>query len=115
MLKEQQLHQPRRDMKDSFFIMRAVAAVMLFIAFADLPYAYYQALRWVVCGVTGYGAYMAYEGKNQTWAWAFGVTAILFNPIMPFYLERETWQLLDVAAAIMLFISLATFKQGQTK
>lgn len=102
-------------MKNPFFIMRVIAAVMLLIAFADLPYAYYQALRWVVCGVTGYGAYIAYEGKNQIWAWVFGITAILFNPIMPFYLERETWRVLDIVAAIMLFISLPMFKQGQAK
>lgn len=102
-------------MKNHFFIVRVVAAAMLLIAFADMPYAYYQALRWVVCGVTGYGAYMAYERKNQVWAWIFGITAILFNPIMPFYLERETWQLLDVATAIMLFVSMAMFKEGQAK
>ncbi len=88
---------------------------MLLIAFAALPYAYYQALRWVVCGVTGYGAYMAYERKNQIWAWFFGITGILFNPIMPFYLKRETWQLLDIAAAIILFGSLFMFKSVQKK
>lgn len=97
-------------MKNPFTILRVVAALLLIVAFGDHPYAYYQMLRWVVCGVTGYGAFVAYEKKNIPWAWVFGITAVLFNPIMPFYMQRETWQMFDIAAALVLVVSLFMFR-----
>ena len=92
------------------FVLRVIAALMLLIALGDHPYAYYQLLRWVVCGVSAYGALTAYERKDTVWTWLFGVTAVVFNPIMPFYLDRETWQVLDIAAALILLVSLAAFR-----
>lgn len=97
-------------MKNPFFIVRVIAAIMLVVAFGEHPYAYYQMLRWVVCGVAAYGAFMAKEKKNFPWAWVFGITAVLFNPIMPFYMQRETWQMFDLAAALMLIVSLFMFR-----
>lgn len=97
-------------MKDSFSILRVVAALILLGALGNHPYAYYQFLRWAVCGVTGYGAFTAHERKNVVWVWTFGVMAVVFNPIVPFYLQRETWQLLDIVAAVVLVISLFLFK-----
>ncbi len=58
---------------------------MLFWALADNPYGYYQILRWVVCGLT---RYLAYRNDKNVWAWIFGVTAVLFNPIAPIYREK---------------------------
>ncbi|MDD5741953.1 MAG: hypothetical protein PHX87_00830 [Candidatus Peribacteraceae bacterium] len=102
-------------MKNGFTILRFIAAVMLLGALGHHPYAYYQLLRWVVCGVAAYSAYIAYESKNQVWTWIFGITAVLFNPLVPFYLERETWQLLAGAAAIVFVGSLFLFKFVQKK
>ncbi|OIO54797.1 hypothetical protein AUJ46_02310 [Candidatus Peregrinibacteria bacterium CG1_02_54_53] len=81
-------------------------ALMLFLALADFPYAYYQILRWVVCGVAAYSAYNAHEHRSIVWTWIFGVVAILFNPIAPIHFQRETWMTLDVAAAVIFLISL---------
>ena len=89
---------------------RIGAALMLLWALADNPYAYYQILRWVVCGVNGYAAYIAAGEKQRGWAWAFGVAAVLFNPIAPIHFERETWALLDVAVATFLLVSLFVYK-----
>lgn len=66
---------------------------MLFWALADNPYGYYQILRWVIAGVTGYSAYLAYEQGKNTWTWILAITAILFNPIAPIRLDRETWSI----------------------
>jgi hypothetical protein len=33
-----------------------------------------------------------------------------FNPIMPIYLRRETWEVIDLAVAIILLISLFFIK-----
>jgi len=90
--------------KDNWY--KVVAVILLLWALGSHPYGYYQLLRWVVAIVAAYSAYQAYEHKKNFWTWTFVAMAILFNPIMPFYLERETWQILDVAAAVVFGVSL---------
>ena len=92
----------KHRVKENWFVF--VAALFLIGALGDWPYGYYQILRWVVCGVGAYSAYRAYESGHTGWAWVFGIVAVLFNPIMPFYLERGTWQILDLVAAIPFLI-----------
>ncbi len=96
-------------------VFKAVAVLLLLWAFTDHPYSYYQILRWVVCGFTAYCAYLAYEKKDNTWTWIFSIIAVLFNPIVPFYFERETWQIIDVITAVIIFVSIFKknfFKHG---
>lgn len=93
-----------------FTIPRVIAGLMLLWAIADNPYAYYQILRWVVCGVSGYGAFMAMEAERKSWAWAFGIVAVLFNPIAPIHFDRETWAPIDFGVSMLMFASLYFFK-----
>jgi len=91
-------------------IARIIAILMLFWALADNPYGYYQILRWVICGLTGYSAYLAYEGDKNVWTWIFGITAVLFNPIAPIHLPRETWSVINLIVAAIIFISIFKMK-----
>ena len=77
-----------------------LVALVLLGSFGQWPYAYYQFLRWVVAGAAAYMAYKTYESDRKGWVLVFGLVAILFNPIAPFYLQRETWQLFDIAATL---------------
>ncbi len=90
--------------------LKIIAIVMLFGALADNPYGYYQVLRWVVFGVAGHSAYLAYENRKSPWVWIFGIAAILFNPIAPIYLSREAWTVIDMATAAAIFISIISKK-----
>ena len=40
--------------------------------------------------------------QGVKWAWALVPLAILLNPIAPIHLSRETWQTVDIAAAVVL-------------
>jgi uncharacterized membrane protein len=96
-------------MKNNFLtikILKIIAIVMLFIALADNPYGYYQILRWVVAGVAGYSAYLAYKDKNKLWTWIFGIVAVLFNPIAPIYLDRETWSVINIIVAGIFLVDI---------
>ena len=96
-------------MKNNFStikILKIIVILMLFLALADNPYGYYQILRWVVAGIAGYSAYLAYENKNRLWTWIFGIVAILFNPIAPIYLDRETWSVINIIVAGIFFIAI---------
>lgn len=76
-----------------------MCACALLLGIADLPIEYYNILR---IGIT-IGAMVAIfsELKNgfDFWILAFGVIAIIFNPLVPVYLlQKEVWIPLDRVA-----------------
>ncbi len=83
---------------------------MLLFALGDNPYGYYEILRWVIAGISGYLAFIAHEQKNTSWTWIMAIIAILFNPISPFHFDRDTWQIIDLISAIIFFTSLFKLK-----
>jgi len=91
-------------LKDNWF--KILAILFLLGALGDWPYGYYQLLRWLILGIGGYSAYLAYNSERKVWVGIFGVIALLFNPIIPFYLSKDTWQFIDIVVAIIFFVSL---------
>jgi hypothetical protein len=91
----------------TFVVARIAAAIMLFLALARLPYGYYTLLRFVVCGTTAYGVYVTSTDRKQPgWAWAFGIIAVVFNPLIPVHLNRDAWAVIDILVALVLLVSL---------
>jgi hypothetical protein len=100
----------------AFAIARIAAAIILIVALERLPYGYYTLLRFLVCGVTAYGAYLSVGELNKTgWAWSFGVLAVLFNPFVPIHLNRGAWAVIDIAVALFLLVSLAFVKTSNNQ
>ena len=91
-------------LKQNWF--KIVAILFLLGALANNPYGYYQFLRWVILIIGTYSAYSAYKIGSKAWTWIFVTIAVLFNPIIPFALQRGTWQSIDIMVAIVFFISL---------
>jgi FtsH-binding integral membrane protein len=89
-------------------IVTIIASGLLFIALSDgLPYGYFTFLRFVVCAVGAYLAYKTYEvSKESLWVWAFAGIAILFNPIIPIYLQREQWVIIDLIVGVFFLLSI---------
>ena len=88
-------------------LAKLVAAVMLFAALGRHPYDYYTLLRWVACGACAYTAFQAMQSKKLGWLWVFAIAAIVLNPIAPLHLKRDTWAIVDIAAAVLLLVSIA--------
>ncbi|WP_407984769.1 DUF6804 family protein [Pontiella sulfatireligans] len=90
-----------------------IASVMLLGCLIDgLPYGYFQILRWVVCGVCGYRAYLSCTLEKKAWMWGFIFAAVLFNPISPIRLDRGVWAVTDVCLAVLLLLSLKAIRNG---
>jgi len=87
-------------------IAKLIAAVMLFAALGRHPYDYYTLLRWVACGVCAYTAFQAVQIKKFGWLWIFVITALVLNPIAPLRVKRDTWAIVDAAAAVLLLLSI---------
>ena len=93
-------------------ILAIIASGLLFAAlFNDLPYGFFTFLRLAICII---GFYLAYEqhkdNKESLWVWVLGGIAVLFNPIFPIYLERETWVVVDLIVGIIFVLSVFLIK-----
>jgi hypothetical protein len=98
-------------------ILTLVASAMLFIALTDgLPYGYFTLLRFVVCAVAAYIAYLTYEdNKESLWVWVFGFVAVLFNPIIIITLKRSQWTTIDLLTGVFLIASIFFLKPKGAK
>lgn len=93
-------------LKENWF--NIITAVLLFWGLSYHPYGYFQILRWAVCAIASYNCYILYNEKdNKVWPWIFGIVAVLFNPIIPFYFAKSTWQFLDLIGGIIFAVWIA--------
>jgi hypothetical protein len=89
------------------------AAALLVIALGEHPYGYYTFLRWSVTIAALVVAWVAWHSPAQIATWLFIGIAVLFNPIAPVYLTRETWRAIDVATAVCFLASLGVKRRPE--
>jgi hypothetical protein len=100
----------KKILKENWFT--AIAGVMLLLAIPAIwPYGYFQILRWVVTVVAIYNAYIAYELKQNAWMFIMIAIAILFNPMAPIFLQKQTWVILDLISSILMFVFIIRVKK----
>ena len=88
-----------------------LAGVMLLLAILAIwPYAYYQLMRIVVVIAAVFGAYIAFKHKRSAWVWILGAIAVVFNPLVPIHLDKESWIIPDLIAAILMFVASTKLK-----
>lgn len=92
-------------------VTRCLGAVLLFWALAKHPYGYYTVLRWTTCAAAAYSSYLAVQQAKARWAWVLGITALLFNPLVPVHLHRDLWTPIDLVAAVVLLISIGGVRE----
>jgi len=92
-------------------IVSAISIVMLLLAIPTFwVYGYYVLLRWVVTISAVFLLSLAYESKKTFWVFLIGMVAILFNPIIPVNLDKETWVVIDFIVAIIFLASIFKIK-----
>ncbi len=82
-----------------------LCGILLLVGVADMPIGYYTLLRIVV--TIGSAAVIVEEMEKgiTPWILAFGLLAILFNPIIPVYLnDKQAWMPIDLIGAVLFFI-----------
>lgn len=92
-------------------VLLLVAVAFLLFALVDgLPYGYFFLLRFVVCAVSVGVAVFSYKTERVWAVWLFGFVAVLFNPLVPVYLTREIWVVIDVIVAAFFAASAFLLK-----
>ena len=79
---------------------------MFFLCLLDMPYGFYQFVRFA--GLIGFAilAYQANQQGRQTEMIIYGGLALLFQPFFKIALGREIWNIVDVVVGIGLTVSI---------
>jgi len=86
--------------------IKITLAVLFFICLADMPYGYYQLIRFIALVGFAILAYKANEQGQKTEAIIYVCLAILFQPLIKIALGREIWNVVDVIVGIGLIVSI---------
>lgn len=81
-------------------------AILLFLCLLDMPYGYYQLVRFISMMIFAFLAYYEFNKNNSLAAFLFIGLAILFQPLIKLTLGRELWNVVDVAVGIGLIVSI---------
>ncbi|MCS5488912.1 DUF6804 family protein [Algoriphagus limi] len=93
--------------------IKIVLAILLFLCLADMPYGYYELVRFIAFVGFGLLAFRANQDKAQTELVIYGALALLFQPFFKVSLGRELWNVIDVIVGIGLIITI--FKKPKNK
>lgn len=86
--------------------IKITLAILFSLCLADMPYGFYQLVRFA--GFIGFAilAYQAYEQRSQAEMILYGSLALLFQPFFKIALGRQMWNMVDLVIAIGLIASI---------
>ncbi|MCH7402896.1 DUF6804 family protein [Belliella kenyensis] len=86
--------------------IKIVLTILLFSCLFNLPYGYYQLVRFL--GFLGFSvlAYHAHKKDSQIASFIFIGLALLFQPFFKVVLGRQIWSLVDIIVGLGLLISI---------
>ena len=87
-------------------ILKIILALLLCFCCLDLPYGYYQLLRYAATIVFLYLAYASHQEGKKIYPIIFLALAGLFQPFLKIALGRSVWNVLDIVVAIFLVLSI---------
>ncbi len=93
-------------------ILKIALAALLFLCFADMPYGYYQFVRFASMISFGILAYKSNQEGRETEMFIFGALALMFQPFFKLALGRELWNIIDVIVGLGLLFS-AFYKRNE--
>ena len=95
-----------------FSIILTILLVLTAVVDLGLGSGYYTLLRFLVTFGAILWAMQFYE-RNQGLFITFCIVAILFNPLIPIYLGRELWQVIDFITGIIFIAPLFIVKSKE--
>lgn len=86
--------------------IKAILAVFCLLCLADMPYGYYQFVRFA--GLIGFTvlAYEAFKAREERLGIVYAGLALLFQPFVKVALGRIVWNVVDMVVVVFLLLSL---------
>jgi hypothetical protein len=91
-------------------IIKFSLAILLFICLLDMPYGYFQLVRYAALIGFLLLAFNSYQSGKEKQAIVYVCLAVLFQPFLKISLGRSLWNLVDVIVGVWLLISLENLK-----
>lgn len=87
-------------------IIKLALAVFFFLCLMDMPYGYYEFVRFIAMIGFAYLAFGANQLDRPTEMFIYIALAILFQPFFKIALGRELWNIVDVVVGLGLIASI---------
>jgi predicted membrane protein len=87
-------------------IIKVGLAALLLLCLAEMPYGYYQLVRWAALVGFSLLAFHAHEKNKEQEMIIYIALAILFQPLFKIALGRLIWNFMDAIAGIYLLHSI---------
>ena len=95
--------------------IKLILAIFFFICLLDMPYGYFQLVRFLAMIGFSYLAYDAYENSEKNKAYVFMALAILFQPLIKIALGRDLWNIVDVVVGVwLLYLVFGEYKKNRS-
>ncbi len=93
--------------------IKIVLTILFLLCLLDMPYGYFQIVRFA--GLVGFGilAFQANETKQKEMTIIFIGLALLFQPFFKIALGRQMWNIVDVIVSIFLIATIFIDRQKQ--
>ena len=86
-------------------------SILFLLCLLDMPYGYFQILRFAGFVSFGLLAYQANEDKKKEMTIVFIGLALLFQPFFKIALGRQVWNIVDVLVSIFLIATIFMNRQ----
>jgi len=96
-------------------VLKLFLALLLLICLIDMPYGFYQFVRFAALIGFSVLAYQANQQGRQAEMIIFGALALLFQPLFKIALGRQLWNLVDVIVGLGLLLSIFIKPKNNTR
>lgn len=87
-------------------VIKVILSILLVVCVFDMPYGFYQLVRFIALVGFGILAFNANQENKKTELIIYVSLALLFQPFMKISLGRDLWNIIDVIIAVALVSSL---------
>lgn len=84
-------------------LIKLIIAILLLLCLADMPYGFFQLVRFATTVAFAYLSYDYFKSKKDGLGFLFTALALLFQPFIKIALGRTLWNVVDVLVAVALF------------
>ena len=92
-------------------IIKLVIAILLLLCLADMPYGFYQLVRFASAAAFAYLSFDYFKSKKDGMGFIFAALAILFQPFIKIALGRVIWNVVDIIVAVgLIYLIINAFK-----
>ena len=88
--------------------------LLLLLCLFDMPYGFFELVRFVAMVIFGFLAYDSYDKANKDRMIIMIILALLFQPFLKIALGRVIWVIVDILVAVyMAFLLYKSIKHSE--